>query len=230
MKNTALIVLVFGLVCLVNPARVLAQESNVHPPVTLYSIIKHRGEQRNVCLNLLTGVPEANLQNGRCDVSYGFLSARDELDWFESSTSPGRRSVIRDLGSQSWTAEFKIPVVAPLARLKPGEHRQISIDTSGAEAGDGLQHIRDIREDPDWSYRPGASNKQRTVSSAKHDGKPRVDPRFVKAIVGHMYVIHVLDDVSDIYALFRVDALERGDNCTISWKFIPAPDGQTTRP
>jgi hypothetical protein len=229
MKNAALIVLVYGLVCLVNPARVLSQEFNLHSPVTLYSTIKHRDEHRNACLNLLTGAPESHARNGRCDVSYGSLYAGDDLDWLESSTSLGQRSVIRDLGSQSWTAEFKIPVVAPLARLKPGEQRTITVDTSGADAR-SVDHIRDIREDPDWSYRPGVNNKPRRSSQSKHDGKPRVDPKFVKAIVGHMYVIHVVDDVRDIYALFRVEALERGDNCTISWKFIPAPDSQTRRP
>jgi hypothetical protein len=35
-------------------------------------------------------------------------------------------------------------------------------------------------------------------------------------------VIHVVDDKRDFYALFRVDKLQRGDNCTISWKMIPA--------
>jgi len=49
MKNTALIVLVFGLVCLVNPARVLAQEFNVHSPVTLYST-------SNIAMNIATFV------------------------------------------------------------------------------------------------------------------------------------------------------------------------------
>ncbi len=61
----------------------------------------------------------------------------------------------------------------------------------------------------------------------KNDGKPKIDPLFVKAIAGHVYVIHVGDDLRDFYALFRVDALERGDNCTISWKLIPEPVDQT---
>ena len=59
--------------------------------------------------------------------------------------------------------------------------------------------------------------------SPKRDGKPKIDPLFVKAIAGHVYVIHVVDDSRDFYALFRVDALERGDYCTISWKLISDP-------
>ncbi len=55
----------------------------------------------------------------------------------------------------------------------------------------------------------------------RHNG-PKVDPAFTRAIVGHMYVVHVVDEVSDYYALFRVDALE-DRTCTISWKLIPTP-------
>jgi len=60
----------------------------------------------------------------------------------------------------------------------------------------------------------------------KHDGIPKIDPLFAKAIVGHMYAIHVVDPSSDFYALFRVEAIERGDKCTISWRLIPAPEEQ----
>lgn len=53
--------------------------------------------------------------------------------------------------------------------------------------------------------------------------KAKGDVVSVKAVVGHMYVVHILDRASDYYALLRVEALERGDNCTITWKVIPAP-------
>jgi hypothetical protein len=46
----------------------------------------------------------------------------------------------------------------------------------------------------------------------------------VKAIVGHMYLVHNKDRDSDHYALFRVEALEPGVSVTISWKLIPAPE------
>ncbi len=45
-----------------------------------------------------------------------------------------------------------------------------------------------------------------------------------KAKVGYMYVMHVKDYQSDFYVLFRVDQLEQGEYCTISWKRIPAPE------
>jgi hypothetical protein len=45
----------------------------------------------------------------------------------------------------------------------------------------------------------------------------------VKAVVGHMYLVHTKDREEDHYALFRVEALELGKSVTISWKLIPAP-------
>jgi hypothetical protein len=45
----------------------------------------------------------------------------------------------------------------------------------------------------------------------------------VKAIVGHMYLVHSKDRDSDHYALFRVEALKPGNSVTISWKLIPGP-------
>lgn len=47
---------------------------------------------------------------------------------------------------------------------------------------------------------------------------------FAKAKVGHMYVVHVKDEEADFYVLFRVEQLEQGERCTISWKRIPTPE------
>jgi len=38
-----------------------------------------------------------------------------------------------------------------------------------------------------------------------------------------MYVAHVVNDKEDFYALFRVDAIARGDYCVVSWKVIDQP-------
>jgi hypothetical protein len=53
--------------------------------------------------------------------------------------------------------------------------------------------------------------------------KPTREPS-VKAIVGHMYLVHTKDRDSDHYALFRVEALEPGTAVTISWKLTPSPE------
>ena len=40
---------------------------------------------------------------------------------------------------------------------------------------------------------------------------------FARAVVGHLYVVHVKKPGCDFYALFRVESIETGDSCTISW-------------
>jgi hypothetical protein len=45
----------------------------------------------------------------------------------------------------------------------------------------------------------------------------------VQALVGHMYIVHTKDRETDLYALFRVEALEPRTSVTISWKRVPTP-------
>ena len=47
----------------------------------------------------------------------------------------------------------------------------------------------------------------------------------VDAIVGHMYVVHTKDRNTDLYALFRVEALVPRTSVTISWKGVQRPEG-----
>jgi len=46
----------------------------------------------------------------------------------------------------------------------------------------------------------------------------------VKAIVGHMYVVHSRRTEGDFYVMFRVGALKSGDEVTISWRIVPSPE------
>jgi hypothetical protein len=46
----------------------------------------------------------------------------------------------------------------------------------------------------------------------------------VTAIVGHLYVVHTKDTETDLYALFRVEALAPGQSVTISWKSVRSPE------
>lgn len=45
----------------------------------------------------------------------------------------------------------------------------------------------------------------------------------VKAVVGHMYLVHTRDTDSNHYALFRVERLTSEESVEISWKLIEAP-------
>jgi len=147
------------------------------------------------------------------DLGYGLLRAGDDWDWFQSAGSADNRGIIRDLGTLEWTDQFAIPVIEPLPKLKPGERRTIGIDTSGADGADGSPGA-----DGDGVVRARPTN-----SPPKRDGKPKIDPIFVKAVAGHLYVIHVVSDTRDYYAAFRVEELVRGESCTISWRLITAP-------
>jgi hypothetical protein len=53
---------------------------------------------------------------------------------------------------------------------------------------------------------------------------PTTEPD-IKAIVGHMYVVHTKDRETNLYALFRVEALDAGRSVTISWKSVQSPEG-----
>ena len=52
--------------------------------------------------------------------------------------------------------------------------------------------------------------------------EPEHEP-FVKAIEGHIYLVHTRDTNTDLYALFRVEKLEPGKRVEITWKVIPPP-------
>ena len=233
MKRATLIVLTAALVA---TAASIASAQNANQPNTavLHSPLKYPNERKNFCLNFQTGISQQNLSG--CDLRYGNLYAGDQWDWFETSIAGAGRNVIRDLGEHTWNQEFTIPVVEPLAKLKPGEQRTISVDTSGADGADGkpgeggvpgadADVIPGARVDPPGLGRDAANQNDlgNLGSKPKRDGKPKVSPPLVKAAAGHLYVIHVVDDSRDFYALFRVDSVERGDNCTISWQFIPPP-------
>jgi len=216
--------LLFGFVSICAPAT-----SNGQDRVTLYSLNKHRGQQRIFCMNFRSGA--IGYATKPCDLRYGSLYVGDALDWLESSG----RSVVKDLGSLNWDQAFTVPVVQPLPKLQPGEQRRVTIDASGADGADGAPGARGRDGvDGDGVLRPkelpdtGLRTSDRPVRP-KHDGKPRVDPMFVKAIAGHMYVIHVVDDVDDFYVVFRVEEIERGSNCTISWRMVPAPSTEVVQ-
>jgi hypothetical protein len=52
--------------------------------------------------------------------------------------------------------------------------------------------------------------------------EPEREPS-VKAVEGHLYLVHTRDSDSDLYALFRVEKLEPGKSVDITWKLIPSP-------
>ncbi len=220
----------------VGPAR--AQNSGL-PEVTLFSQNKHGYYVEKALFNFETAsfVPHG----ARFDLVYGALYAGEEHDWFQVSTNRGTRSAFRDLGAHTWSEYFEVPAVEPFPKLKEGEERRITVDTSGADGADGkpgapatdgvgaiaLHPQQSMTQTPPPVEQPWLSRAKTAppppASRPKRDGVPKIDPVFVKAVVGHIYVIHVVDGDADYYALFRVESLVRGDRCTITWKKIPTP-------
>lgn len=52
--------------------------------------------------------------------------------------------------------------------------------------------------------------------------EPEREPS-VKAVEGHIYLVHTRDTDTDLYALFRVEKLDPDKSVEITWKIIPPP-------
>jgi hypothetical protein len=236
MKTTRLFFLIGVAFATLGSQTVIAQQKT-QPTITLYSPLKHQGDQSRSYFDFQNQTVAP--RGGRWDVGYGAMYITGQFDWFQGSSAPDNRSVIRDLGKHAWSDNPKVPLIKPLAKLQPGQRRQIRLELSGARRTDGAPGVPGDASDPgiDDRRRDLTSGRQSsrplrdfgevvgpspyTTSLRRDAGKPKIDPLFVKAIAGHMYVIHVVDDSRDFYALFRVEALQRGDSCTVSWRLIP---------
>ncbi|HYW71324.1 MAG TPA: hypothetical protein VE961_09830 [Pyrinomonadaceae bacterium] len=237
MKHISWFVLAAVLLAVAGSAA-FAQTDGKTSSAVLYSPNKYPKERKGFCLNFRRGV--APIREANCDLRYGYLYAGDELDWFETAVSGASRNVIEDLGMHDWGDEFTVPVVAPLPELRPGEKRQVMVDVSGKDGEDGEPGAAGVdgADGADaantggaFSGQPSSFGREPTnnfrdkpaVSKPKNDGKPKVSAPFIKAVAGHIYVIHVVNDSADFYALFRVDSLERGDSCSLTWMFTSPP-------
>ena len=78
---------------------------------------------------------------------------------------------------------------------------------------------------PRSAMRKGETGNGETSITIGPKNSKRSKPASVVARVlpGHLYVIHVVKAQADFYVLAHVDGLVPADNCTISWKRIPAP-------
>jgi hypothetical protein len=200
---------------------VLAQEKT--QTVTLYSASKYQDATRSM-IDFASGTrggPTNETDVDTWHLGYGFLSISND-DYLQADVDrPEQRNKLIDLGKFNWTDSFRVPVIEPLPALRPGETRQITVNASGRNGADGA------------SGRPGNKHygSPKTPShlpvdtggSETRDDWEKTNGVFAKAIVGHMYLVRVKDDQSDLYVLARIDDLVQGDHCTISWKIVPAP-------
>lgn len=162
------------------------------------------------------------------DISYGRW-LNNEKDWFQA-IGVGYRNKLKSLGMKNWTDDFKVPVVKPYAKLKPGENRfpdlsrkqtSASVNISDGSRNTGGSSSFDSRKGVFTDFKD--SNDIPSVDSSKSSsGSVKYYP-FEKVVPGNMYVMRVVDEKNDFYVLFRVDELEKGKRAKISWKRIEAP-------
>lgn len=259
MKKTCGLVCVLILaLCHIGPT--LAQTGPPDQPltVTFYSPIKYKRKGAPVSRNLAangdtsrtyfsfaTGKFEGQWENS--DLCYGKIYAGADRDWFVLTGTRDSRSVIEDLGERAWSDTLKVSAAQPLPKLKEGEQRRITIDTSGAPGGSGLNGADGapgVSGDNVEALATGFGRGQTINRGAVRVGEDAPDippalgpvpgwrpsrkkvnnpPILVKAVLGHMYVIHLVDSQVDSYILLHVDDLLAGDKCTISWKRVSAP-------
>src|SRR5438132_5668813 len=110
-----------ALLCLAATSFAAAQTTSDPLQATLYSPNKYKSEPKAMCLDVDSGPSQK--RTAHCDLRYGNLWVGDDLDWFQSATSEGDRSVIKDFGRFDWAAKFQVPAVEPFPKLKPGERR-----------------------------------------------------------------------------------------------------------
>jgi hypothetical protein len=233
----------FGLAPLILAAAVSsrAQNAPVQQTITLYAP-QYGGDFARTSVDLQSATYAPRLRFG--DVGYGLLRTGTESDWLEISTTQDRRSVVRDLGAHAWADSFMVPWIEPLAKLKPGETRQVfatstGADGKGASGGRSWEGLSALPSggggtNPSACCESTTGTIDRTTVREESKRRPtrpagvETSSNMLRAVIGHMYVVHVVDDRRDFYALFRVEALQRGNNCTISWKIIPPPLQPTT--
>ena len=148
-------------------------------------------------------LPTFNALTVRADsISYATLLSRKKYDDYAkacfSFEFSGNGEEIRKLNRNDWDIEFG----------NGGDlfHVTMVVDDQSRIADLGELNWSDNFEVPALPAHP----------------KPAREPS-VKAVIGHLYVVHTKDTETDFYALFRVESLEAGDKVTISWKRIESP-------
>jgi hypothetical protein len=177
---------------------------------------------------------------GQQTLSYG---NRFGVNWdiFTISGGPESQTRMIDIGEYSWTDQLSLPEIEPWSRLRPGEKRAITINTSGADGRHGAKGA---------DGRPGMNSDgtYSTVPVSDHRGPEKESPRneglatkpitqqvsstitmngkvvrgdkytpFNAVKKGHLYLARVVDPNNDYYLLIRVDDVVQGTKVTMSF-------------
>ncbi|HEX6185335.1 MAG TPA: hypothetical protein VFZ44_15730 [Pyrinomonadaceae bacterium] len=102
---------------------------------------------------------------------------------------------------------------------------QSVIKDLGAMSWDEVTHVPLLPASPE-PYTGAITHNEYGLSAIR---TRRATPFFpetvvVKAVNGHMYLLHVKDRKTEYYVMFRVESLDPNGECTLSWKRVPSPE------
>lgn len=127
------------------------------------------------------------------DWDLGYGFVIGDDDWFILNNYSDNRTVIKDLGALNWSDSIHAPPLEPLPLLPKAERRPMN------------GYVESFRLLMDLS---GNTNKSNIMA---------------KVVIGHMYLMRLKDEETDLYAMFRVEKFVQGSYCRISWALIPSP-------
>ena len=186
--------------------------------------VHSRSRHRQSCFDLIR---LKQMCDGPEPLSYGNRIG-DNWDIF-ATDGGGRNSRTRmiEVGKYKWTDQFEIPEVEPWSELKPGELRHIKIALFGADGKPGRNGDGSYPAGPPPREGNGSAPVSRqvtstiTVSGKSVRGDGYIPYNEVK--LGHMFLVHVVNQNIDHYVLIRVDELVRGERVVFSYFKLGPP-------
>jgi hypothetical protein len=187
-------------------------------------------DKTNMSRSCLDLVDFEQLCNKGETVSYGDRIG-DHWDILALSGRTCSRTRMIDLGAHTWKDNFTIPEVEPWPALKPGERRNIIINTSGANGAAGRNadgsnskkksakntgKSEKLPKTIDYAHAPLDRQVTSTISVQGQAPKPDSYTPTTEVKSGHMYLIHVVNSGDDHYVLLRADDIVRGEKVSVS--------------
>lgn len=149
---------------------------------------------------------------------------RNKFEGYGKSAFSFKHGLRSDLGREITRNNFEI-LYGNLTINRDSDWFSVTMVT------DDRSRIKDLGEQT-WDYVfdvPLLYASVRSARGIRHPSQTETfeessDGQVTKVVLGHMYVVHSKDTVSDFYTLFRVDELIPNDKVTISWKIVPSPE------
>jgi hypothetical protein len=166
----------------------------------------------------------------RTDASFPTVTLYPQLDGVTNAYKGGRscfnfqHGPVEEPASQAWNLAYGLLRLAEQDwfTLDPSRETRSVIRDLGARTWE------DSIEIPVLKPRPVVSEGQPHAIVVEPpsnilDAWEKDEMIQAKVALGHMYLLHVKDESSDFYAMFRVERFKQNEYCTISWRLVPSP-------